>query len=67
MSADTPECTKLNHLKIPIFGGTCSLTRWQCIARPPIFSNMYKYRFTPLMYALDLCRQSNIITVLLTR
>ena len=26
MSADTPECAKLNHLKITIFGGTCPLT-----------------------------------------
>ena len=26
MSSETPECAKLDNLKITIFGGTCSLT-----------------------------------------
>ena len=40
MSADTPECATLSHLKITIFGGTCTLTHLQCIARPPILSKI---------------------------
>ena len=63
MSADAPECAKLNHLKITLFGGTCPLTHEQCIARPPILSNSIpsclNIDLLSVMYDLDLCRQSN--------
>ena len=63
MSADTPECAKLNHLKITIFGRTCPLTHKQCTARPPVLSKNYtfifKYRFTPPnVCIISICRQS---------
>ena len=63
MSADTPKCAKLNHLKITISGEHAPLTHKQCIVRPPILSKIIpsclNIDLLPLMYALDLCRQSN--------